>query len=314
MTARAVPAALAFVLSAGLLHAADPALLNLLMPDAKVVAGINVDQAVSSPFGQFLLSQLPSNDPGLAKFMAATGFDPRRDLHEILTGTDAQEHGLVLAKGTFDTALIFAAAQAAGQTVETYNGVQILTGKNNAHPHGLAFLGDSIAVAGDLDSVHGAIDRRSATSAPIEAALASQVEQLSGSYDAWSISILPLSTLAGQMGSGSNLNDLLNSGLLKSIQQISGGIKFGDVIQVSAQAVSNSSQNATALADVVRFLVNMVQVNAPASSAAAISAILRNLSVQADGNSVNLTLAIPVQQLENLVRTAEQDKNTHHKL
>lgn len=315
MTARTVPAALAFVLSVSLLRAADPALLNLLMPDAKAIAGINVDQSVSSPFGQFLLAQLPANDPGLAKVMAATGFDPRRDLHEILTGTDAQQHGLVLAHGTFDAARIFAAAQAAGgETVETYNGVQILTGKKNSHPHGLAILGDSIAIAGDLDSVHGAIDRRSAADTLIEPALASQVEQLSGSFDAWSISILPLSTIASQIGSGGNLNDILNSELLKTIQQTSGGVKFGDVIQVSAQAVSNSSQNAMALADVVRFLVNMVQINAPASGAAAIKALLQSLSVQADGSTVNLTLTIPEQQIENLVRTAEQSKNAHHKL
>ncbi len=315
MTARRVPAALAFVLSASLLHGADAALLNLLMPDAKVVAGVNVDQSVSSPFGQFLLAQLPTNDPGLAKLMAATGFDPRRDLHEILTGTDGQRHGIVLARGNFDAARIFAAAQAAGgQTVETYSGVQILTGKKTSRPHGLAILGDSIAIAGDLDSVHGAIDRRSAASTLIEPALASQVEQLSGSFDAWSVSILPLSTLASQVGSGGNLNDLLNSTLLKTIQQTGGGVKFGDTIEVSAQAVSNSSQNATALADVLRFLANMVQVNAPASSSAALGALLQNLSVQADGNTVNLTLTIPEKQLEDLVRTAEQNKNTQHKL
>jgi len=315
MTARPVPAALAFVMSASLLHGADAALLNLLMPDAKVVAGVNVDQSVSSPFGQFLLAQLPTNDPGLAKLMAATGFDPRRDLHEILTGTDGQQHGLVLARGNFDAARIFAAAQAAGgQTVETYSGVQILTGKKTSHPHGLAILGDSIAIAGDLDSVHGAIDRRSAASTLIEPALASQVEQLSGSFDAWSVSILPLSTLASHIGSGGNLNDLLNSALLKTIQQTGGGVKFGDTIQVSAQAVSNSSQNATALADVLRFLANMVQVNAPASSSAALGALLQNLSVQADGNTVNLTLTIPEKQLEDLVRTAEQNKNTQNKL
>ncbi len=314
MTSRAVPALVAFVLSANLLRGADPALLNLLMPDAKVVAGINVDQCVSSQFGQFLLSQLPTNDASLVKVMAATGFDPRRDLHEILTGTDGQQHGLVLARGTFTTALIIAAGQAAGQTVETYSGVQILTGKKDSHPHGLAFVGDSIAVAGDLDSVHGAIDRRAATSASIEAALASQVQQLSGSFDAWSVSILPLSALAAQIGSGGNLNGILSSDLLKTIQQLTSGVKFVDGLQLSGQAVSNSSQNATALADVVRFLVNMVKVNVPASSAAAISTLLQNLSVQADGSTVNLALAIPESQLEDLVRTAEQNKNAHHKL
>jgi hypothetical protein len=319
MVSRVVPAALAFTVAAGLLHAADPALLNLLMPDAKVVAGINVEQAAGSTFGQFLLAQLPANEPGLSKLMTATGFDPRRDLREILTATDAQPgpHGLTAARGTFDTARIFAAAQAAGKTVETYNGVQILTGEKTAHPHGLAFLGSSIAVAGDIDSVHGAIDRRSATGTAILASLASQVQQLSGTFDAWSISILPLSAFSGQIGAAGatgNLGGILNSDLLKTIQQTSGGVRFGDMVQVSGQALSNSAQNATALADVLRFVANMVRVNAPASSAAAIGVLLQNLIVQADGSVVNVTLSIPEPQLESLIRTAEQNKDAQHKL
>ena len=34
----------------GVLSAADPQLLNLLMPDAKVIAGINVEQAKGTQF------------------------------------------------------------------------------------------------------------------------------------------------------------------------------------------------------------------------------------------------------------------------
>ena len=44
------------------LQAADPALLILVMPDATVLAGINVQKAKTTPFGQFLLTQLPSGD------------------------------------------------------------------------------------------------------------------------------------------------------------------------------------------------------------------------------------------------------------
>ena len=45
---------------AGLAPAADPQLVNLVMPDAQVLAGINVDQAKTTPFGQYLLSQIQS--------------------------------------------------------------------------------------------------------------------------------------------------------------------------------------------------------------------------------------------------------------
>ena len=38
----------------GALPAADPRLLKLVMPDAKVLADVNVDQAKASPFGQYV--------------------------------------------------------------------------------------------------------------------------------------------------------------------------------------------------------------------------------------------------------------------
>ena len=88
------------------------------MPDVKVVAGVNVDQAKNSPFGQFMLSRMQAGEGGLGKLTGATGFDPRRDLREILMGTVGQpgQKGLVLARGTFDATRIFEAARSAGQS------------------------------------------------------------------------------------------------------------------------------------------------------------------------------------------------------
>ncbi|HVP46021.1 MAG TPA: hypothetical protein VMT32_05535 [Bryobacteraceae bacterium] len=309
MTLRVVRPLFAFVAFAGLLSAADPLLMNLLMPDAKVVAGINVEQAKNSPFGQFLISHAPNGNEGFSKLTATTGFDPRRDLSEVLMATMGQpgQQGLVLARGAFDSERILTAATAAGHTVETYNGVNILTGKEDAMTHAVAFLGDSIAIAGDLDSVKGAIDRRANNFTPIDPALAAQVQQLSGSLDAWSVSRVPVAALTNEKLPNANLNGMLNSDVLKNIQQASGGIKFGAIVQISAQAVANSSQNATALADVIHFLGQMVQANAPAASAAAITALVQSLNVQADGNTVKVALAIPEQQLESLLNSAHSE-------
>jgi hypothetical protein len=314
MNFRAVRPAFALLLFAGLLPAADQQLMSLLMPDAKVVAGINVEQAKNSPFGQFLLTQMQNGSGGFGKLAAVIGFDPTKDLGEVLMGTLGQpaRQGLVLAKGTFNPELVFAAAQAGGHTVETYHGVQILTGKDDSITHAVAFLGGAIAVAGDLDSVHGAIDRRAAGSGiSIDPALAAMVNQLSNSLDAWSVSTAPLAALAGQKFPDATLNGLLNSDVLKSIQQTSAGVKLGAIVQLSAQLVASSSQSAASLADVLRFLESMVQANAPASSAAAITSLVQSLNVQADGNNVNLALSIPEEQLEGFVRTAEQGNAKH---
>jgi hypothetical protein len=305
MTLRAVYPASVLLLFSGLLPAADQQLVNLLMPDVKVVAGVNVDQAKNSPFGQFMLSRMQAGEGGLGKLTGATGFDPRRDLREILMGTVGQpgQKGLVLARGTFDATRIFEAARSAGQTLENYKGVEILTGKEDSATHALAFLDGSIAVAGDLDSVHGAIDRRSGNNS-LDPALAAKVGLLSTSLDAWSISTVPMAALANEKVPDMKLNGLLNSDVLKNVTQTSGGIKFGAMIQFSAEAVARSDKDATALADVVRFLGNMLQANAPTASAAAVTSLIQSLDVKTDGNTVKLALAIPEDQLEKLMQSA----------
>src|SRR5215469_11437196 len=93
------------------LPAVDSQLLSLMMPDAKVLAGVNVAQAKSSPFGQYVLSQISANDPGLQELITLTGFDPRQDLTEVLVasnGAAGSHTGLAAAKGNFKVETIVA--------------------------------------------------------------------------------------------------------------------------------------------------------------------------------------------------------------
>ena len=57
--------------------AVDPGLLRLVMPDAKVIAGLQVRATKNSLFGQYVLSHMQIEDAAFKKFIAQTGFDPR---------------------------------------------------------------------------------------------------------------------------------------------------------------------------------------------------------------------------------------------
>src|SRR5260370_38650297 len=99
------------------------------MPDAKVLAGVNVEQAKGTQFGQYVLNQSQTQDAEMQQLVALTGFDPRRDVRELLVASNGvpQGHtGLALAKGNFDVAKITAAATLHGVVTELYNGVTIL--------------------------------------------------------------------------------------------------------------------------------------------------------------------------------------------
>jgi hypothetical protein len=284
---------------AGTLSAADPQLLNLVMPDAKVLAGVNVDQAKTSPFGQYLLAQFYSQDQHLREFTAQTGFDPTRDLEEILvasTGSQPHASALTAARGTFSTDKINAAAQSAGATSESYKGVTIL--EDPKKRNGYAFLSPTVAVAGDIASVKGAIDRlTTAPSSPLSAALIVKVNQLSAAQDAWAISEIPPPDLK-LPGNGGNTSSI-PAGALQNIQQASGGVKLAaQAVVVTGELHADTAANAGQLAGVLQFLVNLGQMQAQQNPQAA--TMLKSLAVAANGNLVNVSLNIPEADAESL--------------
>src|ERR1019366_2835132 len=151
MNARILTTATLFATLAGVLiaKAADSQMLSLVMPDAKVIAGVNVDSAKSSTFGIYLIAQIQANATAFQQLVTLTGFDPTRDV-----GAGAPT-GIALARGNFDVAKITALATLGGALTETYGGVTII--EDPKQTNGAAFLAATLVVAGDIPSVKDAI-------------------------------------------------------------------------------------------------------------------------------------------------------------
>src|SRR5579863_2434579 len=118
----------------GTAFAADSQLMNLVMPDAKILAGVNATSAVGSPLGQFILTKIGQIPQA---FITATGFNPLQDVSEILAATAADPSnpgGLVLARGTFPvdkiTASLTGNTTSGGSSnwqVTTYGGATLMS-------------------------------------------------------------------------------------------------------------------------------------------------------------------------------------------
>jgi hypothetical protein len=290
--------------------AADQSLLNMVMPDAKVVAGLQVDSAKSSAFGQYVLAHMQPDDPGFKKFMADTGFDPRRDLREVVLASNWENNTpdsrfLVLARGAFDPGKIATLVQANGGTVTNFQGVSVLSStpkKAGAAPTGIAFPDNSTALFGDVASVEAAIQRKQGNSTA-SAGLLDKVRDPSANNDFWFVTLVPLSEFSSAMPDP-NLQGAMRGNLMQAISQASGGLRFGDPVLISGQAVTRSDKDAEALADVVRFLVGMIQQNRESNpTAGQISDLLDALSLKTSGNVMTMSLAIPEKQLEQIFGT-----------
>jgi hypothetical protein len=303
-TVLAVPAALC---------AADPGLLRLVMPDAKVVAGLQVDRTRDSVFGQFVLSHMQLDEPGFNRFIVETGFDPRRDVRELVIASNwesstPQSRWLVMAKGVFDTQKIRRTAEGAGALVTHFQGADLYSYSGRGTPdsdNAIAFLDASSAVMGDMASVKAAITRQQST-APASSNLLKKVGDLSAKNDFWFVTLVPLSEFAGAMPDP-NVSGAMKGNVLTAINEASGGIRFGDTVTISAQAVTRSEKDALALVDVLKFVVSMLQLNRQDNAVAGqVSNMLDTLDTKTAGNVMTMSLAIPEQQLERMIDSLQR--------
>lgn len=302
MNARIFLAATLVAISCGALpaKAADPRLLGLVMPDAKVLAGVNVDQAKATPFGVYVLGQIAPQDQGLQQLATLLGFDPRRDVSELLVASTAVagHTGLAVARGVFDPAKIAAAALLAGAKSENYNGINILEDPKQAN--GVAFLDPTLVVVGDVANVKAAIDRNTQnTPSVLPGALSSQVSLWSQTEDAWVVANVPPSLLK-LSPDAPQVPGLTGQSAFAAVQQIAAGIKFGSIVALTAQARTDTAQNAANMAGAMQFLANLAQTQTAQNPQA--GALLKSLTVSAQDVNVNIGLSLPADQFEQLAK------------
>jgi len=288
----------------GALPAADSVLLDLVPLDAKVLAGVNVQQAKGTLFGQYVLNQIQSGNTDMQQLVELTGFDPTRDVNEVLVATTgAPDTALALARGSFDAARITKAANLKGAVSEVYNGVTIL--EDPKQTHGVAFLDSTTAVGGDVASVKGAIDRQK-TPQPLPSSVTVQIGTLSSTEDAWVLSTVSPSSLAPpQTGpQGAKVPPVF-----QTVQSASGGVKFGANVVFTGQAQTDTAQNATALGDVVKLLISLAQMNASQNPQAA--QLAQSVQVGASGNVLTVSLSLPEDQFQQLVNFGQKSGAAH---
>ena len=215
-------------------------------------------------------------------------------------------HWIVAAHGTFNIPKITATAQANGGAIVPYQGVNIVTRLANSDSQVdtvLAFLDGSTALVGDPTSVKAAIDRKK-SNAPADGAVLAKAQSISSGKDFWFVTLVPLSNFSAAIPDP-NLSGAMQGNLLAAINQMSGGIRFGDTVTISAEAVTRSEKDAQALVDVVKFFAGLVQLNRQKDPAAGqVATLLDTLQTSTAGNITTISLAIPEQQLEQLLNSA----------
>jgi hypothetical protein len=86
----------------------------------------------------------------------------------------------------------------------------------------------------------------------------------------------------------------------QAIQSAAAGVKFGNNVVLTAQAQADTAQNATAMADLLKFVINMAQMHAGQNEQAL--AFTKSLVISAQGTTVNITGSIPADQFQEIIK------------
>jgi tellurite resistance protein len=86
----------------------------------------------------------------------------------------------------------------------------------------------------------------------------------------------------------------------QKLQSASGGIKFGSVVVLTGQAQADTPQDASSVGDVLKLLVSIAQLQASQHAEAA--ALAQSLVVSTQGSTVKITLSLPEDQIQQLVK------------
>jgi hypothetical protein len=291
-------AGLLFAAALGLWAADEQALLRLAIPNARAYSGIDVLKSRNTPFGRYVLTRMEPDSAELKKFLAAAGFEPGRDLLQILAFSTEDGKTLIAGRGSFQPERFVEAARAQGADVETYQGIQVFSNKAaGSEDSAIAFLDASTAVMGDVAMVHGAIDR-GLTGTPVPAAVAEQVQSLASANDAWFLSTGPVAGMFTGKIEDENLKKAVEGGLLGAVLAASGGVRFGaGGVMISADAETKSVKDAAALGDVVKFIASLVQWDTANGGKGSLA---DSMKLTTEGSRLRLTLSMPEAAAEQL--------------
>ena len=204
-------------------------------------------------------------------------------------------------RGNFDPSRISALIKNMGMgTPLMYQGQEIFTTQNAKDNTGFAIVDKNTAVLGNIGSVKSALDRRRSSST-IDAKTLAKVQQLSKANDVWLMTTMSMSDIAGHMPGPPQAGAMMKGDAMKGIQQAAAGLKFTPSdVRISAEATASNAKDAGALADVVRFVSGMLQLNRDNAEVSDFAAILDSLQIKTEGNIFRLNITVPQDQMEQL--------------
>lgn len=270
-----VQSLLVLLLAVRAIPAADANLTDYFPAGTKIVFGINVRAMLESPLAQAGLTQAKAQVQSQAatanwlKLAALAGFDPLRDIDEVLVATDGEGQNppsLVVASGRFDVARL-------GSAAKLYHEVPILGGDKPTDGV-VALLSGTTVLAGDRPTVLAAIDHLG-SGPQIDGAMAIHITAARARYDVWGMGDRPEGFVAPAP----------QASALESIDRFQFGMAVTHGLELGAEVHARSAKDADQILALIGMLQAMIKSQQPAANGA-------KIEVHSEDGTIKLSIAV----------------------
>jgi hypothetical protein len=277
----------AFASAASAQPRVDNVLERMVPPGATSLVGGHMDQIKQTEVYKKLLAT--QNLGQIDQFASDTGFDPRRDVRELLFTTNAQG-SVMLARGTFH----LNAATLKG-VKKTRHGQYDIWGQGG---NGFCILDPTLAAAGDIPAVEAALDEWNSGTHTAAQPLLARASGVNPQSQLWGISI----------GMGNFLADhppAANSGLdfskiFSSLHDYWFQADFSAGMRAEVHGTTGTEKSAISLRDAVRGLVGLGRLNVPENQPELLK-VWDAITVDQQGRSISLHADIAQDLIDKMV-------------
>ena len=263
----------------------DSTLAALVPPDSTMLSGIRMEAVRATPLYRKMLTQ--NALPQLDDFARQTGFDPRRDVRELLIASNGTDM-LMAARGTFNLRAI------EGSTKSSYKGYTLYASESRA----VGLIDSSTAVAGPLSAVRAALDRYKAGDRARPEGLLARARQIPSENQIWSVSngFENLLTMTiPQEGNAANVGRIL-----RSLENTTAAADFRTGVNGYINGLCRSDQDAKNLGDAARGLVGLGRLSVPENQPELLK-LWDGIKVDQQQRTVKITIAIAEDLVDKLI-------------
>lgn len=255
----------------------DPSLSVFIPPDTVALVGVRMDQLRATPIYRKLEGR--KSLPRFDEFRTDSGFDPGRDVRELLLAADG-ENTLAIAHGVFE------AKPPGGLPTTGYRGYTLLAKDSRAV---IVFLDRSTALGGAPEMVRAAIDQYKSGARRAPPDLLARAQSVSGDAQIWAV-------VSGWKGLGRDrLSEMGNAGnldrVLRSLHAASLTVDLRSGMHAAATGECPSELEARTLAEQLGGLAGAARIGVRAGQTELLRA-LDGIRVAQEGRSVKLHIDI----------------------